>query len=186
MKPPEVLVLWAAGDRADALARTAVGRVLDVDPGEVVIGRRCPTCGSTAHGAPVVEGAWVSLSRTPGHVVAAASTAGPVGVDVERVTDHLFDGFDDVALSASESAALAPGDVRARLRAWVRKEAALKALGLGLRVDPTTFVTPAPGIPTDIVAGMPSVTVVDLDVPRAYAAAVALESGRGALAVRAH
>jgi 4'-phosphopantetheinyl transferase len=33
---------------------------------------------------------------------------------------------------------------------------------------------------------MPSVTVVDLDVPRAYAAAVALESAAGALTVRAH
>ena len=38
-------------------------------------------------------------------------------------------------------------DIRRTSTTWVRKEAALKALGVGLRIDPTTFVTPASGVP---------------------------------------
>ena len=67
-----------------------------------------------------------------------------------------------------------------------RKEAALKALGVGLRVDPTTFVTPRTGVPAEIVPGMPCLTVMDVDAPTGCAAAVALASGPGALEVRHH
>jgi len=162
---PDVLVLWspttpspAAPTRAErraaqaderasagALAQLAVARVRGVDPADVVVGRRCLTCGSTAHGQPVTDGASVSLSHTRGLVVAVASTAGPVGVDAEPVTDTVFAGFDDVALAPDEARALAPADATGRLRAWVRKEAVLKACGWGLSIDPRHVVLASDG-----------------------------------------
>ena len=169
-----------------ALARREIGRILGRPPESLRFDRRCPDCGRQ-HGAPRLlddPGLHLSLSRTRAVVALALSRHGPVGVDVEPVDAVRFAGYGDVALHPSER----PRGTRelTDIRTWVRKEAALKALGVGLRIDPTTFATPAPGVPTDLVPGMPSVTVADLAVPRAYAAAVALESAAGALAVRAH
>ncbi|WP_020144358.1 4'-phosphopantetheinyl transferase superfamily protein [Terracoccus sp. 273MFTsu3.1] len=169
-----------------ALARHEIGRLLGRPPASLRFDRTCPDCGRQ-HGAPRLlddPGLYLSLSRTRAVVALALSRAGPLGVDVEAVDAVGFTGYDDVALHPDER----PRGARELTDAttWVRKEAALKALGVGLRVDPATFATPAPGVPTEIVPGMPSVTVVDLDVPSAYAAAVALASAAGALAVRAH
>jgi 4'-phosphopantetheinyl transferase len=62
-------------------------------------------------------------------VVAAVSTAGPVGVDVEPAGTAGFPGFEDVAAHPQEGS----GDPTVR---WVRKEAVLKATGWGLAIDP--------------------------------------------------
>ncbi len=67
----------------------------------------------------------------------ATTLAAEVGIDVERRTDRVFVGFDDVVLAATESRAV---DDEARLRTWVRKEAVLKAVGRGLDVDPRSLV----------------------------------------------
>ncbi|CAN7373515.1 4'-phosphopantetheinyl transferase superfamily protein [Terrabacter sp. LjRoot27] len=169
-----------------ALARREVGRLVGRPPESLRFDRTCPDC-ARQHGVPRLlddPGIHLSLSRTRGLVALALSRSGPVGVDIEVVHAVQFRGYADVALHADERGHGSSGLTDAA--AWVRKEAALKALGVGLRVDPTTFVTPVSGVPTDVVPGMPSVTVVDLDVPRAYAAAVALESAGGALTVRAH
>jgi 4'-phosphopantetheinyl transferase len=118
------------------LARLAVGHVLGVDPVDVTVGRRCPTCASDAHGVPTVVGADLSITRTSGLVAVAVSLVGAVGLDVEERRERLFDGFDDVALSPLETVET----VEDRLRTWARKEALLKACGLGLSVDPRTVV----------------------------------------------
>jgi 4'-phosphopantetheinyl transferase len=95
------------------------------------VGRRCARCGSAGHGQPFVEGdaVHVSLSRAPGVVVAAVSTTGPVGVDVEPAGSAGFPGFEDVAIHPQEVC-------REPTQAWVRKEALLKATGWGLALDP--------------------------------------------------
>ena len=71
----------------------------------------------------------LSLSRAPGLVVAAVSTAGPVGVDVEPAGGARFPGFEEVAAHPRE-------DSRDPTVSWVRKEAVLKATGWGLAIDP--------------------------------------------------
>jgi 4'-phosphopantetheinyl transferase len=65
--------------------------------------------------------------------VVAITDAGPVGVDVEAEGAADFAGFADVALHLGERATN-PVDPT---RVWVRKEALLKAHGLGLVVDPS-------------------------------------------------
>jgi 4'-phosphopantetheinyl transferase len=158
------------------LARSEIGRALGLSPQEVRFDRTCLDCG-LQHGAPRVlddPGLHVSLSRSGSVVAVALSRGGPVGVDVEAVAGTSFDGFEAVALHPGERSAAR--DPAADATAWVRKEASLKALGVGLRVDATTFATPVPGVPARVVAGRPMVTVADIAAPSGYAAAVARTS----------
>lgn len=94
------------------------------------LGHRCPQCGSVEHGQPVLAGGpFISIARSSRLSVIAWWDGGPVGVDVEAVgatpppelTLHSEETFDDV------------------LAVWVRKEAVVKALGTGLRIDPRTI-----------------------------------------------
>ena len=144
------------------LARDVLGQVVGSDPSLVRFDRTCARCG-LQHGAPRVvghPGLHVSLSRTRGLVAVAVSTDAPVGIDVERIPDTGFEGFDIVATHPSER----PADLDDRDRAvsWVRKEAALKALGVGFVVDPSSLTTPLPGRPGELIAGHSPVSIVDV------------------------
>ncbi|KQY44579.1 hypothetical protein ASD18_13850 [Cellulomonas sp. Root137] len=144
------------------LARTAVGSWTGVTAGSVELHRRCPRCGSRAHGRPSAswrsvpdDAHWtavphLSLARTAGTVVVVTTRTDEVGIDVERRTDHVFDGFDEVVLAADEARGV---DDEARLRTWVRKEAVLKAVGRGLDVDPRSLVLGPGGEPPRIARG---------------------------------
>jgi 4'-phosphopantetheinyl transferase len=172
------------------LARSQIGTLLGRPPESLRFDRTCPDC-DRQHGRPLLvddPGLHLSLSRSGGVVALALSRSGPVGIDVEQVEAARFEGFEGVALHARERGAVAGAPSRAPSgsASWVRKEAALKALGVGLRVDPTTFVTPRPGVPTEIVPGMPCPTVMDVDAPTGCAAAVALTSCPGGFEVRHH
>ncbi|GAA2467546.1 4'-phosphopantetheinyl transferase family protein [Terrabacter carboxydivorans] len=165
------------------LARSEVGRLLGRPPGSLRFDRTCPDC-DRQHGRPLLvddPGLHLSLSRAGTVVALALSRSGAVGVDVEQGAGTRFEGFGQVALHPSER----EGGVDNAL-AWVRKEACLKALGVGLRVEPASFVTPRAGVLTEVVGGMPSLTVVDIDAPAGCAAAVALVSRPGPFEVRHH
>lgn len=158
-----VSTLRRADDRARsatgrALLRLLTSRLMEVPPEDVRVRMLCPLCGSDRHGRPVlgtrhikhgVRPPQVSISHAGDRVVVALGTTGPVGVDVERVS-ATPDGVAEMAWSAAERAAL---DLQpegrtpaARARVWVRKEAALKATGYGLAVDPSSLtVTTGPG-----------------------------------------
>jgi 4'-phosphopantetheinyl transferase len=169
-----------------ALLKELVGALCDVPAADVRLDYRCDQCG-TAHGRPTVAGpraaqGWrVSLAHAGDRVVVAASRDGAVGVDVEPVSAVGFAGFADVALTVAEAELLAAARTdaaRARLgtQLWTRKEAALKARGVGLTVDPRTV---------DAVTGPKGLTVTDLDVGTGYGAAVAvLVEGKVGSAVR--
>ncbi|MEP7331795.1 MAG: 4'-phosphopantetheinyl transferase superfamily protein [Terracoccus sp.] len=165
------------------LARQVIGSIIGVPARAVRFDRNCPVCGGP-HGRPTVSdhpGLHLSLTRTTALVGVAVTTAGPVGIDVEEVAAAAFDGFDEVALHPGERR---PGGLltgrggRSKATAWVRKEAALKALGTGLRTDPATVRTPPTGILTVVVPGRQPLTVTDLVLrgraARTHVAAVAV------------
>jgi 4'-phosphopantetheinyl transferase len=136
---PRLVVAYGALPAHEVL-RAEAARFHQVSPASIVLVHECPRCGSDAHGRPhllataaVRRPAYVSLARARDLSVASITDAGPVGVDVEAEGAADFAGFEDVALHPGERATT-PAD---STRAWVRKEALLKAYGLGLAVDPS-------------------------------------------------
>lgn len=101
-----------------ALLRVAVAAHLDIRPDEVQVDRTCTECGGP-HGAPRItgpgsSGPWVSVSHSGLLVVVTVNPSGPVGVDVQRVSD----------LADPEAAWL-----------WVQREALLKARAFAPEAD---------------------------------------------------
>jgi 4'-phosphopantetheinyl transferase len=136
--------------------RSFAAGLLGVPDGRLHVDYRCPTCGTgqgVDHGMPgyTIEGSRapviLSLSRCGDWAVVAGrvqeDAAEAVGVDIEDQAAADFDGFDTVALTIAERRLTedAPVLSRARLRTrlWTRKEALLKALGVGLTVGPDTL-----------------------------------------------
>ncbi len=126
-----------------SLVRLVAAHYLALPPELVGIDRRCRVCGTPGHGPPEVTdggGLAVSASHGGGRVLVAATGGGGVGVDLEPAGGvERPDELAATILAAEEIVAYEalPGRRRADwlLRAWVRKEAALKALGVGLSAD---------------------------------------------------
>lgn len=168
-----VVVAYATAPAWDLL-RAEAARLHGVARHRIVLGHECPRCGSPEHGRPrilptatVRRPAYASLSRAGGLSVVALTDAGEVGVDLEPVGAAEFDGFAAVALHPSEG----DGDPT---RAWVRKEAVLKAYGVGLRVDPADVRLDGDGDsvldPDDLLPGRGRVRLQDVPVPGLVAA----------------
>lgn len=123
----------------DDLVRVAL-RQLGVGAAGGPVRHHCPTCGSSDHGRPWLEGLvgnrpiHLSVARCPGRSVVALTEAGPIGVDVERSGCARPQDVDQVIGSG-------PGDATRR---WVRTEACLKAAGHGFaRTAASTVAEPA-------------------------------------------
>jgi 4'-phosphopantetheinyl transferase len=120
------------------LLRCVLGAVQGCLPGEVSIE-------ISSSGRPFsrsVKGLNFNLSHASGRVVLALGWEVRVGLDLESWTREIADwrALAPVVLAPSEVAELkALDELRSRrgfLRAWVAKEALLKALGTGLQSDP--------------------------------------------------
>ena len=192
-----------AADRLDYSASHALFRLMAArrlglpaaDAAGLAVRRRCAGCGAASHGKPSIEGVALSMSRSHGTVMAAAAPAGTsLGADIERVPAQVFAGFDDFALAPEERTGPdGPGLTDAgRIRLWVAKEAALKAAGVGLAVDPSSVrLVPAgtggrAGTLLAECAGNPTVhglLVTPVPAPHGYAAAIAAPGGPTAQAV---
>ncbi|TCC50865.1 4'-phosphopantetheinyl transferase superfamily protein [Kribbella capetownensis] len=127
--------------------------------------RTCPRCGKP-HGKVRADGVELSVTHA-GDLVGVAISDRPVGIDVEKVDPHLdVDGLAKVALIPEEIHELSRHDenekVRAFLRYWTRREAAVKATGEGL-----------PAKPGKITAG---IQLEELDVDPDHVAALAVVS----------
>jgi 4'-phosphopantetheinyl transferase len=78
----------------------------------------------------------------------ALCEGGPVGVDVERRDTASLQPIRDLVCAPGDAEAMQPAsrDSNARLLAlWTRKEAVLKALGLGLARPMASFAAPEAG-----------------------------------------
>jgi len=167
---PPVAASRAAGY---LLVRWVVGELLGVPPRDVALERTCARCGEPHARVRVTTdaGLHVSVSHTglvgspapsgsrPGVVAVAVTRLAPVGIDLVRVGEADFPGFDAVALHPDEEPAR---DSVARARLWARKEAAVKAVGTGLDLDPASFAAPRPGAPAPVGPGGATVAVADL------------------------
>lgn len=143
----ELLVGYGAMPAHDLL-RAVAACFHGIEPDRVVLGHTCARCGSDEHGRPVLiasssvrEPAHVSLARSPTLSIAAVTDAGRVGVDLEAEGAADFVGFADVAMHPDEKRR---ADVEPT-QLWVRKEALLKASGLGLAIDPREVLALGPG-----------------------------------------
>ncbi|MEV6163200.1 4'-phosphopantetheinyl transferase superfamily protein [Streptomyces sp. NPDC052052] len=187
-----------------AAAHTAVRRVLagylDVPPRELVLGRRpCPRCAHPRHGRPRID--WpptdldFNLSRTGPHWLLAAVVGRQVGVDMED--DRTLDvaGASRLVLSASELAHVmgASGTERAHafFRCWTRKEAVVKAIGVGIITDLSEVdVRPAEDGPVLVThqepTGPDTWLVEDLPTVDGVFAALAREAGATGPVVHRH
>jgi len=148
---------------AHGALRLILGEALGEDPAKLAYTR-------AREGKPRLVGRKLrfNLSHTRGVALVAATTGAEVGVDVEAVRDNVdLEGVARRAFHPDEVAALlaVDGDRRRAefFRLWARKEAAMKADGRGLSLDPATFALPLDGV-----------TVADLDAGPEHAAAVAL------------
>jgi 4'-phosphopantetheinyl transferase len=157
---------------AHVLCRTVLAAYLGADPATLAFTDLCGACGGD-HGKPRLDGGAVRLEFSiarAGDRVAVAVAHDPIGVDVEefgRVSDTGL--LSDMALRPAEFAVLdaLPDERRpaAFLRYWTRKEAVLKALGVGRSVPPNRLhvsgpddrpqlisceIDPAPGAPVQL------------------------------------
>ena len=125
-----------------ALHRLLLGKVLDRDAAEVPIGR-------DSFGCPRLRGEllFTSLSHANHGVAMAVTATGPVGVDLESAArasemPEIAGGVCHPVDAAELAALVGPAWSAALLALWVRKEAFLKAAGIGLEREMKTFPAP--------------------------------------------
>lgn len=123
-----------------------------------------------------------NLTHGRRHDAAVVALGVEVGVDVEEFAPPDRDGVAETVLSAAELAAYralpATGRDAAFLRAWTRKEAVLKAAGVGFLVEPRGFAVGVDDTPLVVPAGaggLPGGPWFITDVPGGVPAAVAVE-----------
>ncbi|NDK38764.1 hypothetical protein DT603_07905 [Pseudoxanthomonas gei] len=127
---------------AYALHRLSVAKILECDPSLIVLER-------DGFGRPLVAGneLQTSLSHTTGAVAVALSRHGFVGIDIEPAAraGELAE-IASTVMHASEVGSIEslPYTARAQelLALWVRKEAVLKAAGIGLLREMHSFSAP--------------------------------------------
>lgn len=134
------LIAWesASPDTRFAVGRSLMTKLVTelVGAADVEIFRRCPRCGSHEHGAPRVRDLPVAISVSyAGDMVAVAAIpttdAAAIGIDIEPEAS---------AARVGELARLFQPLAAPDLRGWTLLEAALKADGRGLNVDPSTVI----------------------------------------------
>lgn len=137
----------------------------------------------TGKPSPAAEGAGFSLAHTRGLALIAVGDATPLGVDIERtrpvtIPDPRRAPIEAEAMAIAGGQALAGPDRDARfLSAWVRIEAAAKALGCG--VGPILErLRPGRSAPDRNAAKALQIRVHDIGIEAGVFAAVALEVGR--------
>ena len=126
-----------------------------------------------------------NLTHGRRHEAVAVVIGANVGIDVEEFAPPDRDGVAETVLSDDEYAAYlaipSTGRDTAFLRAWTRKEAVLKAAGVGFLVEPRGFAVGVADEPLVVPAGaggLPGGPWTVIDLPGAVPAAVAGE-GQG-------
>jgi 4'-phosphopantetheinyl transferase len=156
---------------ARGMLREHLGRCLERDPANIGFSYN-------SHGKPAVDDVYFNLSHSDTLVLYAISRTREVGVDIERVNpsfaeeqipEHYFSPAEVTVLRSL------PKDkqTEAFFNCWTRKEAYVKARGLGLSLALHSFdVTLAPGEPAAFLRGGDGWSIEALDPAPGFAAAV--------------
>jgi 4'-phosphopantetheinyl transferase len=168
---------------AHAVWRMALSACLEVAPAQVPLV-------ITPAGQPTLPGTGLSTSLShAGDWVAVAVTGGVLaGIDIEQLPSRVrLAEMVETICTPAEAAQVMALDAASRepalLGLWTRKEALLKAFGLGLGVDPAGFDagTGEPVPPPPAAAGLPPCRVLALDLPPGLVGALALPAGVDAI-----
>jgi 4'-phosphopantetheinyl transferase len=160
---------------AHAVWRLALGVCLGMDPALVPLA-------STPSGQPRLPGTDLAtgLSHSGSWVAVAVCAAATVGVDIECspsriILDDLIATICTPAEAADVRRLPAPQRERTLLTLWTRKEALLKAFGVGLAEAPASLSALATGLvaPPMGVTGLPPCRVGDLDLSAGLVGALA-------------
>ncbi len=143
-----------------AIVRALLARYLGVAPAAIAFTRG-------PRGKPAVAGLAHNLSHTDDVALLAVARDVAVGVDIERFAADIDPH--ELARTVLAPAEAACTDRRAFLRIWCRKEACLKATGLGLLDDLTSVSV----IDDRVSVGGALVHVQDLAIDADHAAALA-------------
>lgn len=167
--------------RVHIATRRILASVLGVAPATIAYG--VSTTGKPFVGSPEARGLEFNLSDSGDLALVAVSWCGPVGVDIERC----HPSHDPLPLSASafaeeERAALDALSAEERTaafhRTWVRKEAFIKAIGVGIGYGLARFAVSSDAGPARLLRidadarADESWQLVDVPVPAGYAAAL--------------
>ncbi|MFJ6987248.1 MULTISPECIES: 4'-phosphopantetheinyl transferase family protein [unclassified Streptomyces] len=142
-----------------ALTRIVLGDLLGIGPAAVPLRRVCPRC-SGPHGKVTADTGTdlrFNISHSGDVVGLAVCRGADVGLDVEDArTATDVEAVAPRTLGATELAALRARPPAERpaafLRYWTRKEAVLKALGVGLRVPPRRLHVTDPALAPAVLA----------------------------------
>jgi 4'-phosphopantetheinyl transferase len=136
-------------------------------------------------GKPSVDGLYFNVSHSHDVAMMAVSRSRQVGIDIERIdTSFANDNIPERFFSSREVAGLrelpSTQQLDAFFRCWTRKEAYVKARGMGLSLALDSFdVTLAPGEPARFLRGADDWSVESLSSMPGYAAAVVASSLHG-------
>jgi 4'-phosphopantetheinyl transferase len=136
-----------------------------------------------AYGKPAVQDSRVrfNVSHSGGWALFAVTERREVGIDIERIDARVAqEQIPERFFSAWEAAQLRALPVAqqtdAFFRCWTRKEAYIKARGLGLSLPLDSFdVSLAPGEPAALLRGAGNYALQELPAPEGFAAAIAAE-----------
>jgi 4'-phosphopantetheinyl transferase len=156
---------------ARGMLREILGEYLKVDPKSVYFSYN-------SYGKPAVDGVYFNLSHSGGLALYAVSRTRELGVDVERIDPvFAFEQIPEQFFSRVEVDALRALPESLQLQAffncWTRKEAYVKARGLGLSLELHSFdVSLAPGDPAVFLRGAGDWSVEALTPAPGYVAAI--------------
>ncbi len=154
-----------------AKVRTTLGRYLNTDPARIEFRYN-------EFGKPSAEGIFFNVSHSHDLALLAISRTREVGVDIERIdASFAHDNIPERFFSPGEVMALRALPEHQQFQAffacWTRKEAYIKARGMGMALALDSFdVTLTPGEPARFLRGAGDWSIESLAPPAGYAAAV--------------
>jgi 4'-phosphopantetheinyl transferase len=166
-----------------SLIRIIAAARIGVAPERIVVDRTCMTCGRP-HGKPRVVGLELSVTHSGDYVGVAVGECCPLGLDLEEV--RLFDHgrvIADVCAPEERQKTIGPDEF---FGYWTRKEALLKAAGIGLHLPMNSLCVTAPTEPPLVLRappGFPAAAIVDIAPAAGYRGALAVLT-TSAVAVR--